>query len=137
MNIIVASRMLVMLEETRPDSDSDDAYHIIQRLLRSEINRIEADNRVERSREEFYLATQEESLMGEHNLVGAIKKYRERTQMGLYDSKKAVEAGIKLLHEKQMNYERENHVRGDEKSLTELHSSKMMVPMGIVTSCGE
>jgi hypothetical protein len=93
MNIATASKMLALLEQSQHEGPEDDTYFIVHRLLTSEIRRGADPKLLHAARVEFLKATREEILLWLGNKVAAMRAYRERTGSGLYEAKKALEAG--------------------------------------------
>jgi hypothetical protein len=93
MNLVTAAQMLVLLEQTQQDGPEDDAYFIIHRMLRAELRKGNDPAVLQEAYREFGRPTDfERRLWFSGNKVDAIKKYRDRTGAGLYQSKKSLEA---------------------------------------------
>lgn len=98
MNLLTAAKMLVLLENSAPSGHDDDAYFIVQRLLKSEIRKAHTE---EKKTASDIRATYAESLLAPCDKVRAIKMYRERTKRGLYEAKIAIEEGARLIEQQE------------------------------------
>lgn len=98
MNLLTAAKMLVLLENSAPSGNDDDAYFVIQRLLHSEIRKAHTEDQATAS---DMRATYTESLLATSDKVRAIRMYRERTKRGLYEAKVAVEEGARLIEQEE------------------------------------
>ncbi len=108
MNLVTAEKMLVLLEQSTPEGLEDDAYFIVQRLLKAELRKGNDAVVAQTSEAEFLLPTRAELTMWNlghsSNKVHAMRAYRDRTGSGLYHAKKALEAGVALRFDPEVEH---------------------------------
>jgi hypothetical protein len=136
MKLTTAAKMMALLEQDGPPTLDDDAHFIIFRLLRAEIRKGNGREILEHERRAAMKATSEEVARFMVDKVGAVKAHRTRTQSGIRDAVRMLEAGVEeaIAGTKVLDAMKQESRDGIPLGFTELSTVNAM-PLG-VTSCG-